>query len=533
MIISNAASFPTGYRQSCHGTAAAGGKLGASVVNRNGQPAAEKSTKLATIPSNGSAELGEENISLDSQNPTARGDSVAPPQVTESQIESPPVGLGCNSDSANATFHRLGISKTPEIASMQWRGTGDELQQQSLVSPISPNIEVEGVVMNTPSDSSAEVDSCVFVEPARSLPINASISQDRQLFSRKAEKNEAEAEAAIGTVHDERESREASNLLASMKKNENVEREDLKKSNPVQKAGELERGIPFHRLMFKYRESAEKKCSRKSRPHLRESDDSAVAVPEPEARQIDIQPKPVEPSRTTTLQSTGSGSREGTVSRAGPKPSKLEPENEPDREIPTRLAELSSVLKAGNVSIKSQRQPLKDHSSLEDRKSLIERENGKTTEDSETEALYLTTAQSSSLLVPGPSYASIERSMSTVHATERHLGHDETTLCARETHFKSGENIAEVKSAVPEVNQDSERLSKTRKSRCKPHIQRRGKAPRIRRAKGDAAQKADLTPAPGADKYWEYDAELNAYYHIDSDTGSTFWYEDSSDESEE
>jgi hypothetical protein len=176
-------------------------------------------------------------------------------------------------------------------------------------------------------------------------------------------------------------------------------------------------------------------------------------------------------------------------------------------------------LRAGNVSIKSQRQPLKDHSSLEDRKSLIERENGKTTEDSETDALYLTTAQSSSLLVPDPSYASIERSMSTVHATERHLGHDET--------------IAEVKSAVPEVKQDSERLSKTRKSRSKPHIQRRGKAPRIRRAKGDAAQKADLTPAPGADKYWEYDAELNAYYHIDSDTGSTFWYEDSSDESEE
>ncbi|KAH8745161.1 hypothetical protein BGZ57DRAFT_960432 [Hyaloscypha finlandica] len=45
---------------------------------------------------------------------------------------------------------------------------------------------------------------------------------------------------------------------------------------------------------------------------------------------------------------------------------------------------------------------------------------------------------------------------------------------------------------------------------------------------GTTSSTVDLARASSScEGYWNYDEELKAYYHIDSDTGSTYWYEDS------
>jgi hypothetical protein len=53
-----------------------------------------------------------------------------------------------------------------------------------------------------------------------------------------------------------------------------------------------------------------------------------------------------------------------------------------------------------------------------------------------------------------------------------------------------------------------------------------GPAPVIRLAR--VSSDVALSPAPGADKYWTYLENANAYYHVDSDTGSTIWREEQS-----
>ncbi|CZR66679.1 uncharacterized protein PAC_16580 [Phialocephala subalpina] len=60
--------------------------------------------------------------------------------------------------------------------------------------------------------------------------------------------------------------------------------------------------------------------------------------------------------------------------------------------------------------------------------------------------------------------------------------------------------------------------------------------PRIRRVmrKEPAAQTVESATMPRSDGYWTWDSAVNGYYHIDSDTGSRHWYEDSeSEESQE
>lgn len=59
------------------------------------------------------------------------------------------------------------------------------------------------------------------------------------------------------------------------------------------------------------------------------------------------------------------------------------------------------------------------------------------------------------------------------------------------------------------------------------------KVPRIRRVKPkklSTASDVDLDSALHADGYWTLDQTINQWFHIDSDTGSTYWYEDSESE---
>ena len=151
---------------------------------------------------------------------------------------------------------------------------------------------------------------------------------------------------------------------------------------------------------------------------------------------------------------------------------------------------------------------------------------GRCSRSDDRELHHLVTEQSTRLLAK--SRSSLDYSA----ATERPAPSETATPLVKPD-FMSGENTSGRGGAqFPEVKQHSERSRRSTNSRSKKPIKRRGKAPRIRAWKGDPSQKADLVPAEGADEYWEYDEELKAYYHIDSDTGSTFWYEDSSDESE-
>ena len=50
---------------------------------------------------------------------------------------------------------------------------------------------------------------------------------------------------------------------------------------------------------------------------------------------------------------------------------------------------------------------------------------------------------------------------------------------------------------------------------------------RILRSASDDVQ---LTPAPDADNDWTWDEVLNAYFHVDSDTGSVIWFDESESE---
>ncbi len=59
--------------------------------------------------------------------------------------------------------------------------------------------------------------------------------------------------------------------------------------------------------------------------------------------------------------------------------------------------------------------------------------------------------------------------------------------------------------------------------------------PRVRKPKGKSnvpmvASSADSAPSTRPDDYWTRDNEVNQYYHIESDTGSVYWYEDSEEE---
>ncbi|KAE8445260.1 hypothetical protein EG329_013632 [Mollisiaceae sp. DMI_Dod_QoI] len=57
-------------------------------------------------------------------------------------------------------------------------------------------------------------------------------------------------------------------------------------------------------------------------------------------------------------------------------------------------------------------------------------------------------------------------------------------------------------------------------------------SPRIRRARTKSSVPAvtssvDSARAPGSDDYWAWDEAVEQYHHIDSDTASIYWYEDS------
>jgi hypothetical protein len=137
------------------------------------------------------------------------------------------------------------------------------------------------------------------------------------------------------------------------------------------------------------------------------------------------------------------------------------------------------------------------------------------------------------------SSASLERSLDTVRdlstPTKLPLDHGEITSYGVQRFLESEQNIAQGKRPpLKAANASDPSLTmQEQELHSKQQIKKMRRAPKIRSAKLDASQKVDLTPAPGADKYWTYDEYAKAYYHIDSDTQSTFWYEDSSEDSED
>jgi hypothetical protein len=144
--------------------------------------------------------------------------------------------------------------------------------------------------------------------------------------------------------------------------------------------------------------------------------------------------------------------------------------------------------------------------------------------------------ESTSQVILDQSSAALEMSLNTVQdlstSTALSLDHDEITSYGMQRFLESEENILQRKYTLPKSAHASDLSSREQEPHSKQRSKKRSKVPKIRRAKLDSSQKVDLTPAPEADKYWTYDEDAKAYYHIDSDTQSTFWYEESSEDSE-
>ncbi|KAE9366531.1 hypothetical protein N431DRAFT_417322 [Stipitochalara longipes BDJ] len=458
------------------------------IENRNMHSGAETGVTLATIPSNESAELREANLSLEDRISHFRGDILVPRQTTVSQKEDSQMTLGPNFGSEKTPTHTLAISKTPEIAPLKLCDNDHELQQSHLVWP---------------------EDNVVSFEPATSLRRSTSIPRVWVPFNIEDEKNDKKDAANGRAAHPdivpgENDKSELLYPVASTSTPANAEKEKSRITSPIQN----EDWAPS------------------------ESNDSGVAFRKPDLRQNSLQSieaKPIEPPRTVNLQPVARGSQEMTdpQSRADTS-SELQHEDEPNQDITIRSAELSASQEAGNVLIREESQPSKQSEALAE---LGKKAPG----DTQKDALDLVTDKNTSQLGPEESTRSLARSLNShdPSAIIESRSQGEMTTPIVETNLLSRDNMLEGQSTNPEVKQHSERSSNSPKSRSKQRIKKRGKSPKIRNWKGDPSQKADLIPAPGADKFWDYDEELNAYYHIDSDTGSTFWYEDSSEESEE
>jgi hypothetical protein len=118
-------------------------------------------------------------------------------------------------------------------------------------------------------------------------------------------------------------------------------------------------------------------------------------------------------------------------------------------------------------------------------------------------------------------------------ATEHYRSHGEIASYPVGKFLEQEHNSSQGKDKTPEAANASDHSSNQQESRSRKQIVKHQKAPKIRSAKlagPEALQNVDLTPAPGAAEYWKYDEAAKAYYHIDSDTLSTLWYEESDSE---
>lgn len=60
--------------------------------------------------------------------------------------------------------------------------------------------------------------------------------------------------------------------------------------------------------------------------------------------------------------------------------------------------------------------------------------------------------------------------------------------------------------------------------------------PRIRAVKSNtpgSSRKVDSKATPASDDYWTWDDAAKQYFHIESDTGSVYWYDDTELDSDE
>ncbi|KIM99889.1 hypothetical protein OIDMADRAFT_30267 [Oidiodendron maius Zn] len=130
-----------------------------------------------------------------------------------------------------------------------------------------------------------------------------------------------------------------------------------------------------------------------------------------------------------------------------------------------------------------------------------------------------------------PSIKSPENSLYTMFSAgqESPTSHGNITSYSVKRFLQPGPNSAQDHKTA-ELVKTSDSSMDEQEPRSKKRSQKRGKVPRIRRAKLDASHNVDLTPAPGAEEYWTYDPGARAYYHTDSDTHSRIWKSESDSE---
>jgi hypothetical protein len=120
----------------------------------------------------------------------------------------------------------------------------------------------------------------------------------------------------------------------------------------------------------------------------------------------------------------------------------------------------------------------------------------------------------------------------------RSLGPQPDTSMTAEQPSGHGKTISEP-SSTPlderpiEVKNSSEHSSTKPSSRRKKRTSKRRKPADLispKRIIRSASDNVELTPAPNADEHWTWDDDVNAYFHVDSDTQSIIWLEDSGSE---
>lgn len=107
------------------------------------------------------------------------------------------------------------------------------------------------------------------------------------------------------------------------------------------------------------------------------------------------------------------------------------------------------------------------------------------------------------------------------------------TVCAEgRTAPIPGINRAPVRIAQPPMSAEITYKARLRdEARAKIRARKSVKAPRIRKATSQemvaAATQLDPAPVSRSRAEWEYDPVVRGHVHIDSDTGSTYWFSDS------
>jgi hypothetical protein len=162
---------------------------------------------------------------------------------------------------------------------------------------------------------------------------------------------------------------------------------------------------------------------------------------------------------------------------------------------------------------------------------VSQRDSGKPEEDrSEVDSLNQSRDAHTALLRPAGSPTATSKDLNGVEAPGKH---GKITSYAVKT-------FLDTEPKVPLEDSNIERGDRTvannHTKQCpntKKHRARRDRPPKIgsvKRVETGPSEELDLTPAPNAKDYWIWDEVVKSYYHVDSDTRSVFWYEDTDSE---